>query len=128
MNVRLDGDGPSSWTVWLVVSRPRSMRSWGTLPGAYVGSPGAGPERAKEAVVGAKPEWLMRAVVRNYSRPRDLIVDPFAGGGTTLLAAVSEGRTVLGAEVDAATFAHARQRLGAGYTPPLPGSKNRRSS
>ena len=41
-NVRLAGDGPSSWSVWLIVARPKvdPYRRWGTLPGAYIGQPG----------------------------------------------------------------------------------------
>jgi site-specific DNA-methyltransferase (adenine-specific) len=121
MNVRLAGDGPSNWTTWLMVSRPRTMRNWGALPGAYVGkSHDIGEnalDRSKRPVAGGKPLWLMRAIVKDYSRPGDLIVDPFAGGGTTLLAAAIEGRTAIGAELDPKTFALAVKRLSAGYTP-----------
>lgn len=116
MTVRLGGDGPSSWAVYNVVSRTktREMQRWGTLPGAYVG----GPEKGT-VVVGGKPLWLMRAIVRDYSRPGDLIVDPCAGGGTTLLAAVMEGRRAIGAEMDPDTFDKAVARLRKGYTPTL---------
>lgn len=122
MNVRLAGDGPSNWTTWLVVARPRSMRAWGTLPGAYVGSqhtPGFDVARGDERVPGAKPLWLMRALVRDYSRPGNLIVDPCAGGATTLLAAAMEGRRAVGAEVDPKTHALATKRLARGYTPDM---------
>lgn len=135
MNVRLAGDGPSSWSVDMVVARP-SSRDWlaarkvkrdalglpGTLPGAYVGLPwdegqnSATAER-RESVVGSKPLWLMRAIVRDYSESGDLICDPCAGGGTTLLAAVIEGRRAIGAERDPDTFAKAVARLRRGYTP-----------
>lgn len=115
MNVRLAGDGPSSWTTWLVVSRPRTMRAWGTLPGAYYGNPfDAGQNTAtssrRTGVVGSKPLWLMRAIVRDYSRPGDLIADPFAGGGSTLLAAQMEGRRAVGSERDPETFRKAQAR------------------
>jgi hypothetical protein len=116
MNVRLAGDGPSSWCVWLVVSRPRSMRHWGTLPGAYTGNPFDPGENTatayrRRSVVGSKPAWLMRAIVRDYTRPGDIVCDPCAGGGTTLLAARMEGRRFVGAEVDPATHAKAMARL-----------------
>lgn len=116
--VRLAGDGPSSWTCWIVVARPRSKKfsTWGTLPGAYVlpsGEGGAMP------IVGGKPLWLMRALVRDYSRPGDLVVDPCAGAATTLLAAAIEGRRAIGAEVDPATHAVAVERIAKGYTPTL---------
>jgi len=116
--VRLGGDGPSCWTTWLVVSRPRKepWSKWGTLPGAYIL-----PKGYKEpgAFVGGKPLWLMRALVRDYSRPGDLIVDPCAGSGTTLLAAAIEGRRAIGAEMDPATFELAVKRLKRGYTPAM---------
>jgi len=125
MNVRLAGDGPSNWTTWLVVSRPRKgFPKWGALPGAYVGRPHDAGEnaldRSKRAVSGGKPLWLMRALVRDYSRPGDLICDPCAGGGTTLLAAAIEGRRAIGAELDPETFALAVKRLARGFTPTFP--------
>ncbi len=38
--VRLTGDGPSSWTDWIIVSRTAKQVRWGTLPGGYVAGPG----------------------------------------------------------------------------------------
>jgi hypothetical protein len=35
-SVRLTGDGPSSWTDWIVVARTKAQLKWGTLPGGYV--------------------------------------------------------------------------------------------
>ena len=40
----------------------------------------------------AKPDDLFRDVIRMFSNPRDLVVDPFAGGGTTAFAATVEDR------------------------------------
>lgn len=99
-SVRLTGDGPSSWVVWMVVSRPRSRKfaSWGTLPGAYV--VGGGPRNRH---IGGKPIAAMRAIVRDYSRPGDLVCDPCAGGATTLRAALMEGRRAIGSELDPET-------------------------
>lgn len=111
MNVRLAGDGPSNWTCWLVVARPRTMRAWGTLPGAYVGNPCDVGIPGRGVVAGSKPLWLMRAIVRDYSRPGDLVCDPYAGGGTTALACLTEGRRAIGAEVDPDTHAKATARL-----------------
>ena len=105
--VRLSGDGPSSWTCWIVVARPktREFQRWGTLPGAYVDT------AERKDVVGGKPLRLMRAIVRDYSRPGDLIVDPCAGAGTTLLAARLEGRRGVGAEMVPEHHDLARRRL-----------------
>lgn len=116
MNVRLQGDGPSNWTVWMVVARPRTAEAakWGTLPGAYVT-----PSNRAVEFAGQKPMVLMRAVIRDYSRPGDLICDPYAGSGTTLLAGVAEGRRAIGAEMDSGRFDIAVKRLRAGYTPDM---------
>lgn len=116
MGVRMMGDGPSSWTVYLMVARPRTraMQKWGALPGAYV------VKRAIDQGGGrGKPLDLMRAIVRDYSRPGDLVCDPCAGWGHTLIAARAEGRAVLGAEVDAGAHAEAMQRLGRGHATDL---------
>jgi site-specific DNA-methyltransferase (adenine-specific) len=115
--VRLAGDGPSQWRVDFTVARPktRAFVSWGTLPGAYVAKPG---DRA-DSHIGGKPLGLMRAIVRDYSRPGDLIVDPCAGGATTLLAARQEGRRAIGAELDPVTYELARKRLERPYTPDM---------
>lgn len=97
--VRMTGDGPANWSCWAVVARPRSrvFASWGALPGAYVvpageSSPRVGRGEGDVRVVGGKPLWLMRALVRDYTRPGDLVVDPCAGAGTTALACRLEGR------------------------------------
>ena len=114
--VRLAGDGPSSWTHWLVVSRPstRDFQRWGTLRGAYVYTGHGDREH-----MGGKRSDTMRDLVRDYTRPGDLIVDPCAGAATTLLAAVSEGRCAIGSEMDPDTYAKAVKRLERGHTPPL---------
>ena len=108
MSVRLCGDGPSSWTVYAVVARPRSraFATWGTLDGAYIGAP------SREAGGGrGKPGWLLDALVRDYSRPGDLVCDPFAGWGSTLSAAVANGRRAIGSEMNADAHAEAMRRL-----------------
>lgn len=113
MTVRMAGDGPSSWMLYANVARPKRLSKWGTLPGGYTGGVG---ERIH---IGGKPEWLMRALVRDYSKRGDLIADPCCGAGTTLIAAASENRRAIGAEVDPKTFAIAQARIKRGYTPSL---------
>jgi len=113
---RLQGDGPSSSTVWMLVSRPRSSEwmGWGSLPGWY-----EAPPEKNAGVLGAKPLGLMRAIVRDYTRPDDLVVDPFCGSGTTALACAMEGRRCVTAEVDERTYDLAVKRLRRGHTPDL---------
>ena len=98
------------------------MLGWGSLPGAYVTS-----TAEKRAIKGGKPIALMRALVRDYSRPGDLVCDPCAGGATTLIAAALEGRRAIGAELDPKTFALACARIErTALTAPLPGMEPRR--
>lgn len=125
-SVRLAGDGPAQWAISVVVARPktRDFQHWGALRGAYVLPPGQGA-LGESGVMGGKPLWLMRALVRDYSRPGDLIVDPCAGGATTLIAARMEGRRSIGAERDPVTFELARKRLAKPYTPLLFGDELR---
>lgn len=110
---RLAGDGPSSWTVWAMVARPktRAMQRWGTLPGAYDASSNLDDRRANKGGGRGKPLGLMRAIVSDYSRPGDLVCDPCAGYGSTLAAALTKGRRAVGAEVDAEVHAEALRRL-----------------
>lgn len=106
--VRLSGDGPSSWTDWIIVGRTTAQHRWGTLPGGYTGS---GAEWRDKVHMGGKPTGLMRALVRDYSRPGDLILDPFAGSGTTGVAARLEGRRATLIESDAGHVETIRARL-----------------
>ena len=115
--VRRRGDGPSCWTNWIIVARPRNREfaGWGTLDGAYVAPPGT-RERIKvpglgRSLVGHKSQWVMRSLVRDYSSPGDCIIDPCAGGGSTLIAAEAEGRMAVGIEMDEQSYEVARWRL-----------------
>jgi len=117
MSVRLAGDGPSSWTVWLIVARPRHApySKWGTLPGAYT----MGAVTDPDSRIGGKPEKLMRSIVSDYTRPGDLIVDPCGGHATTLLAARALGRRAIGAEMDPEAYEAGARRLARPYSPDL---------
>jgi adenine-specific DNA-methyltransferase len=58
-----------------------------------------------------KPTCVLRPLIESFSRPGDLVVDPFCGSGSTLLAARLAGRRFLGIELDAYYCAVARRRL-----------------
>jgi hypothetical protein len=51
-------------------------------------------------------------LVDMLTEPGQLVVDPFMGSGTTLLAALSLGRHAIGCDIDPAAVASARERLG----------------
>jgi site-specific DNA-methyltransferase (adenine-specific) len=58
-----------------------------------------------------KPEVLLRKLIKGYSNPGDLILDPFAGSGSTLISAFHEGRRSVGFEIEYQYFKEARQRI-----------------
>lgn len=105
--VRLSGDGPSNWTIWIMVSRTPAQHRWGTLPGGYLHQPGWG----KAEYIGGKPLGLMKALVNDYSRPGDLVLDPFMGSGTTGEACMALGRRFIGIERDSDAYQMACERL-----------------
>lgn len=110
---RRNGDGPSPGVQWIAIARRRRRARPGELfyrPSHYQG-PGPRRERASGGVYGAKPSWLAAALVNDYSRPGDVVCDPFAGSGTILEAAIHEGRTAIGCEVDADRHALAVLRV-----------------
>lgn len=58
-----------------------------------------------------KPIELIARMVANSSRPRELVFDPFAGSGSTLVAAHQLDRIGYGAEIDPAYLAVTLERL-----------------
>ena len=58
-----------------------------------------------------KPLSLMSYLIRNFSSPDDVVLDPFCGTGSTLVAAKKLGRRYVGIELDAAHVATAEARL-----------------
>jgi len=64
-----------------------------------------------------KPISLLETFIGQSSNPGDLVLDPFAGSGTTLLAAKNLGRRYLGFDVQKAALAWFNA-VSAGKTPP----------
>ena len=62
---------------------------------------------------GTFPLDLPRWCIRLHGKPGATVLDPFAGAGTTLLAALEEGADAIGIEIDPAYVATARRRLAA---------------
>jgi site-specific DNA-methyltransferase (adenine-specific) len=57
------------------------------------------------------PEAVLERIIRVSSNPGDLVLDPFAGSGTTLATAKRLGRSYLGIELSAEYAEGIRQRL-----------------
>jgi site-specific DNA-methyltransferase (adenine-specific) len=127
---RFQGDGPSCTIEWITIARPRKkVKRIFSRPGHYHVKHHAS-DREKQvkdchSIIGKKEIVAMRNLIKDYSEPNDLICDPYAGSGTTLLAAAIEGRRAIGAEMDPNTFKLAVKRLSKGYTPNMFAGKER---
>lgn len=64
-----------------------------------------------------KPLKLMRKIVEAFSVIGGTVIDPFAGSGTTLVAAQHAGRQYIGCDLEYEYVEIARARLAAPYTP-----------
>ena len=58
-----------------------------------------------------KPLGLFRWIIKNYTDPNDIIVDPFLGSGTTAIAAHQLGRDFIGIEISPEYCRIAEERL-----------------
>jgi site-specific DNA-methyltransferase (adenine-specific) len=58
-----------------------------------------------------KPLNILQDLIRCYSNPGDMVLDPFAGSGSTLIACDNEGRKCIGIEKDERFFQEALQRI-----------------
>ncbi|MDR0346410.1 MAG: site-specific DNA-methyltransferase [Nocardiopsaceae bacterium] len=85
-----------------------------SVPQTYNQHRGAGGHTA------AMPEGLAEFFVKACSPPGGVVLDPFAGSGTTAVAARRLGRRAGGLEIHQAFVAAARQRLSAGEPDNVP--------
>ena len=58
-----------------------------------------------------KPVSLLASLITSVTKPGDLILDPFAGSGSTLVAAKKARRRFIGIELDDEYFEKARRRV-----------------
>jgi len=71
------------------------------------------PEKAKRVGHPAPfPEELPRRLIKLYTYPGDVVLDPFAGSGTTLVVAKKLGRHFVGYEIKREYVEIALERLG----------------
>lgn len=58
-----------------------------------------------------KPEELLEDIILAVTKPGDLVLDPFAGSGPTLLAAEKTGRQYIGVEIEGCHYETIKRRL-----------------
>jgi DNA modification methylase len=54
---------------------------------------------------------VLQPLIRSFSRPGDVVLDPFSGSGSTLVAAALSGRRYMGIDLEAKYVELARRRL-----------------
>ena len=58
-----------------------------------------------------KPLKLMEALIKKHSKPKDLVIDPFLGSGSTALASLKLKRRFIGGDKDRSYIGKARKRI-----------------
>lgn len=118
---RVSGDGPTSAAEYLTIARHKSRlprERMGSRQGYYMAPHMNGNAyKADRWRPGGKSLATMRDILIEYTLPGDRVADPFAGGGTTLVAAAQLGRVPFGAECDPEAYADATQRLDRAFPP-----------
>lgn len=97
---QISGDRPApGWEsiAYLHRSDRRSVWNGGGKHGNWYG-----PKEQAGQHPTAKPVRMVANWVRSFTNPGEVVLDPFAGSGTTLRAAVNEGRKAVGVELDEA--------------------------
>ena len=95
---QLTGDRPAQgWEAIAYMHRADRRSKWngGGRAGNYIS-----PIPKSQGHPTAKPLPMIEDWVRLFTQSGDVILDPFAGSGTTLRAAVNEGRKAIGVERD----------------------------
>jgi DNA modification methylase len=105
------GDRPAQGCDAIAIMHPKGKKRWNGGGRRAVWTYGV-EKRAKS--IGhptPKPVDLMLALVEDFTEPGDLILDPFAGSGTTGVACLRRGRRFMGIERDPRYFDLACERL-----------------
>jgi site-specific DNA-methyltransferase (adenine-specific) len=104
------GDRPGTGYESIVACHAPGRSTWngGGSHGVFTVPRGGEPRTGHQT---QKPLVLMEMLVRLFSNGGELILDPFAGSGTTGVAALRLGRRFLGWEKDSTYANAARRRL-----------------
>lgn len=109
---QLTGDRPAQAVEGIAIWHPPGVKKWngGGKRGIWRHGVVRGDDRVHET---QKPLGLMRELILDFTDIGDLILDPFAGSGTTGVAAIECGRRAILIEIDEARCAIAAKRFSA---------------
>jgi site-specific DNA-methyltransferase (adenine-specific) len=111
-DLRANPKGRLPDNTWIYRPQDAPPGSFGPQHDTWYFSRVAGTFREREGFHGCQmPEQLLGRVIRVSSNPRDLVLDPFAGSGTTLVTAKKLGRRWLGFELSSSYAERIQRRL-----------------
>ncbi len=111
---------------WILRPQDAPRGSFSTLHDTWYFARVAGTFKEREGFHGCQmPEQLLGRIIRISSSPMDVVLDPFAGSGTTLTVAKKLGRQWLGIELSRDYVRQIKGRLGkANVGDPLEGPED----
>lgn len=101
------GEGRDLYCEGLPVEEYCAQGNWGAKKkdyGRFIG-------KARNPHPTVKPISLMRALVDRFTREGEVVLDPFAGSGTTGIACVEKKRVFIGVEIEERWFNLSKHRL-----------------
>jgi DNA modification methylase len=119
---RLDRLGRRNTEAGFGRDRTKTYLLGGADPGNVVSVAQTYNQHRGVAHTAAMPEGLAEFFVRAMSPPQGLVIDPFAGSGTTVVVARRLGRRAAGFELHGEFAAEAQRRIAADIADDLPGS------
>lgn len=110
---QVSGDRPGVAGDAIPIMHRKGRKRWnkGGCSGIWRHLPVTGDERPDHPT--PKPVGLMVELIRDFTDVGDVILDPFAGSGTTLVAALYTGRRCIGIELNPTYAALSRERAAA---------------
>lgn len=109
------GDRPGTVTEAIEIAHPKGKKRWNGGGGFGMWTvPIVKAQTGLRCHPTQKPEDLMAALVADFTDPGDIVLDPFMGSGTTLVAVKRLGRRAVGIEIEEQWCEAAARRLSQG--------------
>ena len=109
---QITGDRPGSGVEAIAIAHPKGRKVWNGGGRSNVWTHHVSNKRSGRVHPTEKPLPLMRELVENFTQEGDIILDPFAGAGTTARGALDMKRRAILIEIDEQWCAEAAARCG----------------